>query len=93
MYYQSEHNLKWEAQRIGLPKEISFEKADILSLEPIDSSFRPFRLNGYIWEESLVIGEEHKVIRQRIKELIKLINFSKLAKETGQKPLESATEI
>jgi hypothetical protein len=48
-----EENLSTVAEMMGLPRKVEFAMADLLSLEPVDSKYRPLRLNAYLWDENL----------------------------------------
>ena len=46
-----EENLKKIAQKIELNKTLDFSLTDFMSLEPIDSRFRPFRTNKVLYSK------------------------------------------
>ena len=48
-----EINLKKIAREMGLSKPVDFGFADLMSMEPVDSSNRPLRTNGYLLDENL----------------------------------------
>ena len=43
--YADDENLKITAQKDGLQKCLNLEFSDVLSLEPVDNTLRPMRLN------------------------------------------------
>ena len=47
--YAEESNLKICAENEKFPKALNLEFSDILSLEPVDSSLRPYRIHNFIW--------------------------------------------
>jgi hypothetical protein len=47
--YFDEENLKNIAEKDRLPKCLNFEFSDLLSLEPVDDTLRPLRLNTRLW--------------------------------------------
>ena len=46
--YANNDSLKLTAELDKFPKEINFELSDIFSLEPVDGSLRPMRLNPFL---------------------------------------------
>lgn len=47
--YTSDENLRIAAEREQLSKALKLEFTDILSLEPVDQTLRPLRLNTELW--------------------------------------------
>ena len=48
-----EENMKGLAEKMKINKQVEFGVADIMSLEPIDSLYRPLRTNMYLLDENL----------------------------------------
>lgn len=81
--YSSETNLAITAELTKLRKFLNIEFTDIFSYEPVDQSYRPYRLNNRLWRES---GEYHtseyfKYLKPKILDLLARINFKKISKE------------
>lgn len=58
--------------------KIDVALCDILSLEPVDESFRPLRLNNYITSEDHANANDE--LRTHIVACLDSINYHKLAK-------------
>ena len=78
-------NLYLMAERAGMDKEIEFAIADIMSLEPIDSSMRPLRLHSfiqndnYLSENKMENNKEIIKLRDDIRKELKLLNYKRVA--------------
>ncbi|CAD8097617.1 unnamed protein product [Paramecium sonneborni] len=90
LLYIPEKSLEVAAENFCLQKKLSFCFTDLLSLEPVDSEFRPLRLNGRLWKpDEYDLSPYFKYLRPLIIEQIKNINFKKLAREVGQSGLNA----
>lgn len=88
-----EQNVKKEAERIKMNKEVEFGIADLLSLEPLDRKGRPLRLNAYLHNEYLWNneysgikgkGSSSRELRHQIQDLLaKDCNMKKIIRIAG----------
>lgn len=83
--YSSERNIKVQAEQIKMQKMLNIEFTDLLSMEPVDSSYRPLRLSNRLWKplEYENSSEYFNYLRPKLCELINDINFKKMAKEVN----------
>ena len=51
MLYIEDENLKITASEDKISKSLNFELSDILSIEPVDKTLRPIRLNQRLWKD------------------------------------------
>ena len=51
MLYIEDENLKITASEDKISKCLYFELPDILSIEPVDNTLRPMRLNQRLWKD------------------------------------------
>ncbi|CAD8208434.1 unnamed protein product [Paramecium octaurelia] len=81
--YCAEANISLVAQQIKMRKFLNLEFTDLLSLEPIDQNYRPLRLNNRLWRNDLDVNQSSyfQYIKPKIINLLKKINFKKMAKE------------
>jgi len=48
--YIEDENLKITASKDKISKSLNFELSDLLSIEPVDNTLRPMRLNYRLWK-------------------------------------------
>lgn len=73
------------AETIKMSKFLNIEFTDLLSLEPVDSNFRPLRLNNRLWRplHEYKTTDYFKYLRPKILDLLQRINFKRMAKEVN----------
>jgi hypothetical protein len=49
--YASDENLRIMAEEEKLNKALKFEFCDLFSLDPVDTTLRPIRLNAKLWQQ------------------------------------------
>lgn len=66
-----------------MKKKLNFCFNDLFSLEPVDRSFRPLRLNNRLWkpEDYDNLSEMFLYLRPKLINLIEEINFKRVARE------------
>ncbi|CAD8106362.1 unnamed protein product [Paramecium primaurelia] len=84
--YQCDQNLGIVAQTHSITKQLYMQFSDLLSLEPVDKNLRPLRLNNRLWRDqeeyaSENLSENFLYLKPKIQELLKEINFKKIARE------------
>jgi len=71
-----------------MQKKVNLHFSDILSLEPVDCSFRPLRLSNRLWKPSEYnLSEMFLYMRPLMIKLIESINFKRLSRETNSSGL------
>jgi hypothetical protein len=91
--YTDEENLRVTAQLDKIKKALSLEFSDILSLDLVDKTLRPLRMNPIIWSENQEFDDTKKgkdlrqkfkqfsIFREKLKSLIEEVDYKKLARE------------
>ncbi|CAD8140605.1 unnamed protein product [Paramecium pentaurelia] len=84
--YATEDNLKTMAEKQKMKKKLNFCFSDLFSLEPVDTSFRPLRLNNRLWKPDDYddLTDMFLYLRPKIINLIEDINFKRVAREVNQ---------
>ncbi len=95
--YNHSQNIRKLAQQMSLKKPLDFGMTELMSLEPVDNKYRPFRINETLysekkWRESYRTGsrggrqtqtqKRDGQLRRDIEELVKQIQFKKIVRKT-----------
>jgi hypothetical protein len=73
------------AEKHKLKKKLNLYFIDLFSLEPVDSRFRPLRLNNRLWKPNQYeLSDMFKYLAPQIKRLIEQINYKRIAREVNQ---------
>ncbi|CAD8046948.1 unnamed protein product [Paramecium primaurelia] len=83
-------NLKIVADQGHVLKQLNFWFTDLFSLEPVDKSFRPLRINNRIWKsQDYDVSELFLYLKPQMIRLLQQINFKRIARETNQSSINS----
>ncbi|CAD8047095.1 unnamed protein product [Paramecium sonneborni] len=90
MLNMQDSNLKIVADQSHVLKPLNFWFIDLFSLEPVDKSFRPLRINNRLWKpQNYEVSDLFLYLRPQMIKLIQLINFKRIARETNQSSINS----
>ncbi|CAK92405.1 unnamed protein product (macronuclear) [Paramecium tetraurelia] len=90
MLNMQDSNLKIVADQGHVLKQLNFWFTDLFSLEPVDKSFRPLRINNRIWKSSdFEVSDLFLYLKPQMIRLIQQINFKRIARETNQSSINS----
>ena len=88
--HAEQRNLHLVAEECQIDKELELAISDIMSLEPLDSSYRPLRLHGFITVKNYLAKNnmqtpENEQLRKQIIEQLERIKYEKIARRLNCK--------
>ncbi|CAD8135354.1 unnamed protein product [Paramecium octaurelia] len=90
MLNMQDSNLKIVADQGHVLKQLNFWFTDLFSLEPVDKSFRPLRINNRLWKpQDYEVSDLFLYLKPQMIKLIQQINFKRIARETNQSSINS----
>ncbi|CAD8137840.1 unnamed protein product [Paramecium pentaurelia] len=90
MLNMQDSNLKIVADQGHVLKQLNFWFTDLFSLEPVDKSFRPLRINNRLWKsQDYDVSDLFLYLKPQMIKLIQQINFKRIARETNQSSINS----